>query len=133
MIVVYIAGPYRASTPWEVERNIRRAEELAYEVASLGCVPVCPHSMYRFFDRTLTDRAWLDICMELLERCDALLTVPGWEHSAGSRAEVDRLVGEDRKFVFHDLGKFMDWAHRVRAEDAMLEARHKKEKAKGTT
>jgi hypothetical protein len=27
MIRVYVAGPFRATTPWGVERNIRHAEE----------------------------------------------------------------------------------------------------------
>lgn len=30
MLVVYIAGPFRAASSWDRERNIRRAEEVAY-------------------------------------------------------------------------------------------------------
>ena len=29
MKLVYIAGPFRAPTPWQVEQNVRRAESLA--------------------------------------------------------------------------------------------------------
>lgn len=34
--VVYIAGPFRAATPWLVEANVRRAEEVALAVWRLG-------------------------------------------------------------------------------------------------
>ncbi len=39
MKCVYIAGPFRGETSWEVEKHIRHAEELAYEVARLGAMP----------------------------------------------------------------------------------------------
>lgn len=91
MIVAYIAGPYRASTPWELERNVRVAEALALEVAERGggkVIPLCPHSMYRFFDRTLTDEFWIGGTLELLRRCDLLVVTPNWRGSQGTLGEV---------------------------------------------
>jgi len=87
MKLVYIAGPYRADTPYEIERNIRRAEDLGLEVARNGAVPVIPHTMYRFFQDSLPDDFWLDGTMEILRRCDAILMGPQWEESAGSNSE----------------------------------------------
>lgn len=88
MKLVYIAGPYRADTPWEVERNVRRAEEIAYRVAEHGAAPMCPHANSRYFNGLFGDNFWLEATMEMLKRCDAVVTVGGWERSAGASAEV---------------------------------------------
>ncbi len=90
--LVYIAGAYRASTPWDVEQNVRAAEHLALCVARMGAVPVCVHSMYRFFDQAadLEPQYWLDATLEIMRRCDAVLVVPGTNTltSIGTRGEI---------------------------------------------
>ena len=50
MKLVYIAGPFRAPTPWGIEENVRHAERHAFEIAKLGAMPVCPHANTRHFD-----------------------------------------------------------------------------------
>lgn len=87
MKAVYIAGPFRADCPWSVEQNVRDAEIAALHLAESGYVPVCPHSMFRFFDKSLPDEFWLTACQELLTRCDAVLLLEGWQESKGSVAE----------------------------------------------
>lgn len=87
MKIVYVAGPYRGDSSWTVENNIRAAEEWAYMVAEAGHIPICPHTMYRFFNGTLTDEFWLMATQGLLLRCDAALFIPRWKLSAGSVAE----------------------------------------------
>jgi hypothetical protein len=102
MKVVFIAGPFRASTPWKIEQNIRKAETLSLEVAYAGFMPLCPHTNTRFFDGECSDQFWLEGTSELLRRCDALLTVKGWEDSIGARAEVTLAKGEKIP-IFHSL------------------------------
>lgn len=85
--VIYIAGPFRGANAWEVEQNIRRAEVLAFEVAKLGAMPLCPHTNTRCFDGTLTPEFWIDGTMELMRRCDAVLFTDEWERSVGARGE----------------------------------------------
>lgn len=85
---IYIAGPFRGSTPWEVEENIRRAERKALAVARGGDCPVCPHTMWRHFDKALPDEFWLEAAKLLLETCRGVVLVEGWENSAGTRAEI---------------------------------------------
>ena len=95
MKVVYIAGPYCAQTAWEVEQNVRNAECWALAVAQAGAVPLCPHTMNRYFFGAagLSDEGfWLPGMLELVGRCDGLLLIPGWEASAGARGERDRAV-----------------------------------------
>ena len=94
MKLAYIAGPYRGETGWHVESNIRTAENFGMMVAEMGAVPVIPHTMYRYWNGTLSDKFWLDATLDLLRRCDAILLCPGWGASEGSTAEkleADRL------------------------------------------
>ena len=86
--VVYIAGKFRAAHQWDREENIRAAEALALEVWRRGMVALCPHTNARNFDGALPDSVWLEGDIELLRRCDALLTVDNWRDSQGARAEV---------------------------------------------
>ena len=108
MKIVYVAGPFRAPTTWQVEQNVRRAEEMGLEVARLGAMPLIPHTNTRFFDGELPDQFWLDGTMALLRACDAVMLVPGWERSSGARAERKDALA--RKVpVFSDLFALRQW------------------------
>jgi hypothetical protein len=94
MRVVYIAGRFTAGDSWQVENNVRIAENGAYLVARLGAMPLCPHTNTRHFHGTLTSEFWYEGTMELLRRCDAVYCVHGWERSSGAvreREEAERL------------------------------------------
>lgn len=86
---IYVAGPYRGENAWKVEKNIREAENFGYLLAELGAVPVIPHTMYRFWDGTLTAKTWLEITLSLLKRCDAVVMLDGWSNSEGSLGEYE--------------------------------------------
>lgn len=88
--LVYIAGPFSAPTREGVEENIRRATEAGIEVARLGLFPVIPHANtgHPEFERVQNYEFWCEGTMMLLEKCHAILMLPGWEKSRGSRAEL---------------------------------------------
>lgn len=110
MIAVYVAGPYRAKSGWLVELNIRRAEMVAFQVAECGAVPVCPHTMFRFFNGTQTDGFWINATLELLKRCDAILLLNDWEYSEGSRGERDYALKHNMPIFYqHDLSALYHW------------------------
>lgn len=94
MKIIYVAGPFRAPTAWDIEQNVRRAEAAALDVARIGAMPLCPHTNTRFFHGQLTDGFWLRGTLELLRRCDALyLYDPATEIlSAGTRVEVEEAL-----------------------------------------
>jgi hypothetical protein len=106
--VIYVAGPFRGKTAWDVECNIRRAEALALEVSRLGAMPLCPHTNTRFFNGEGTEQFWLDGTMELLKRCDAVVLTEDWERSSGARAEVE-MAKHLRLPVFRTLPDLSQW------------------------
>jgi hypothetical protein len=113
MIHVFISGPFRGLDTWAVTQNINRAEEIAFQVLSMGHVAVCPHTMYRNFDRTLTDAFWLEVGLELLSSCDCVLVCPGWEQSVGTLGEIAS-ARADNKPVFYSIEELREGATKIR-------------------
>lgn len=105
MKVVYVAGPYRASSAWKIAENIRDAERAGLLVARLGAMPLIPHANTAHFQGELTDDFWLEGTLALLKKCDAIFMGIGWEHSSGSRSELEfaKSVGMPHFFTFDSL------------------------------
>lgn len=110
MKVIYVAGPFRAATPWRVEQNVRRAEELALEVWKMGHAAICPHTNARFFSGEAPDEVWLEGDLAILKKCDAIIFVEGWKESSGSVVEHKFAVHRGIAFFYdlEDLGKFLN-------------------------
>ncbi|NWD65774.1 DUF1937 family protein [Pseudomonas sp. IPO3774] len=90
--VVYVAGPYRASSREKIADNISAARAVAVSTARLGWFPICPHTNTAHFDDELPDQDqfFLDGTLALMERCDAVVLIDGWRYSAGTLGEVHR-------------------------------------------
>jgi len=86
--LVYIAGPYRAPTPWGVRCNIRNAEDLAAKVHAAGMFAVCPHANSAHMEGVADDEHFLVGTLELMRRCDAVILTQNWRSSSGALAEV---------------------------------------------
>ena len=102
MRVVYIAGPFRGPTAWDIECNVRRAEEAALEVARAGAMLLVPHANTRFFHGQLDDKFWIDGTIALLRKSDAVLMIGEWTRSRGACGEQEeaKCIGLP---VFYDI------------------------------
>lgn len=89
MQVVYVAGPYRADTVAGIVENIGAAKKVAEKWWKDGFAVFCPHLNSALMDGIVPDEAFLAGDLEIMKRCDILVMVPGWEKSAGARAERD--------------------------------------------
>lgn len=87
--VAYIVGPFRASSAWGIEQNIRRAEEVALELWRIGYAVICPHTNTRFFQGAAPDVIWLNGDIEIMKRCDIVVAIEGYDKSEGSLKEVE--------------------------------------------
>lgn len=91
--VVYVAGPYKAPDPAGIREHIETAELGGCALMREGYDVVVPHTQSRIDGRgEFDDPRWVGATMNLMERCDAVAVLPGWEHSAGTIAEVDRAL-----------------------------------------
>jgi hypothetical protein len=106
--VIYIAGPFRGPHARIIEANVRRAEDLSWEVWALGAAAICPHTMTRFWQDSLPDDVWLVGDLAILAKCDGVLLTPDWSRSAGARAEFK--FAEERGIpIFYTLGELNGW------------------------
>lgn len=109
MRLIYIAGPFRAKDGWLVNANIHTAETAAALIVEDGrAFPVVPHSLGAHFDRTGTKTYWLDGTLEIMKRCDAVLTLPLWTDSQGARREVAQAMKMSMP-VFHSHDELFRW------------------------
>jgi len=113
MKVVYIIGPFRGKTHWQVYQNVQNAERLGLEVARRGAMPLIPHKNTENFDGLLTDEFWIEGTKELLCRADAAITVEAigidWRKSTGSVGEVEDMEKVLKRPVFHSLADLALW------------------------
>ena len=96
---VLIAGPYRSGTgddPAKMEANLRRLEEVAWPLFQAGhlpmigewvALPVWSSAGGGRPGDALYDRIFHPVAQRLLERCDAVLRLPG--ESAGADRDVE--------------------------------------------
>jgi hypothetical protein len=111
MKLVFVTGPYRAPSEWEVLQNIRRAEGLALELWAIGLAVRCPHKNTERFGGSLRDRVWLVGALEMVRRSDAVICVSDWEKSEGARAEVAlaRRVGIPVFYTAAEVAKWLEF------------------------
>jgi len=101
---VYIAGPYRATTRWGVECNIRIAEQHAMMIARFNAIPIIPHAMYRYFDGTMCDDFWIAATLSILKRCDVIVMLPNWKDSEGSKLEHEQAEADGLPIFYASEG-----------------------------
>lgn len=109
--VVFICGPYRGKTIWEVRENIRQAEEEALRWWKKGYVVICPHKNSALMDGGLglspeeEDRIWLEGSLELLRRSDIVVMTGKWNSSEGSLMELREARRLGKSIVYLSAGE----------------------------
>ncbi|HEY9060972.1 MAG TPA: DUF4406 domain-containing protein [Pseudobacteroides sp.] len=88
MKIAYIAGPYRAKTKLGIVLNIIRARKVAKKYWKKGYAVICPHSNSALFDGVVPDETFLDGDIEILNRCDVIVAIEGWQRSEGTKNEL---------------------------------------------
>jgi hypothetical protein len=89
-MIVYVAGPYRADTPEGVTKNIENARIVGIDLWERGFTVIVPHLNTAHFedDCACEDDEYLRGDLEILARCDAMVVLPGYENSSGTKNEI---------------------------------------------
>lgn len=102
-MLIMIAGPYtaNANTEEEKQRNLDVMNDAAYEVYKMGHTPVIGVNnglpvIVRANVKTKEEfgKVMMDICLELAERCDAILLL---KESPGANMERDVFIKNGKK------------------------------------
>lgn len=88
MLVAFVSGAYRSDTEAGVRRNIEAARSVAEQLWRAGFSVVCPHLNTACCGGIVSEETFLAGDIEILSRCDLLVTVDGWAQSIGSVGEV---------------------------------------------
>jgi hypothetical protein len=101
---VYVGGPFRGPTEYDVEVNVRRAVDLGVLIAEMGAVPVIWHSMYRHMQGTFSGPFLDEASWQILSTCHAMAVTVGLERARRSEgtAKDMQLCYELRIPEFYD-------------------------------
>ncbi len=86
---VYVAGPFRPSDSRSVAQHIGNARDLACRIWERGHYVFCPHLNSGFMFGLMDEACFLEGDLFILSLCDVIMCTGGWEHSAGTLAELD--------------------------------------------
>lgn len=106
-MINYLAGPYTSETKKQHEYNIGRLFAFYSLLIWQGNSPIiCPPLSSAGFDYSpieeISCTSFLNECMSLISVCDIVFFTPGWEESAGCRAEYDKALQGDKKIKLID-------------------------------
>ena len=99
MMVVYVAGAYRAK--WKIRQilNILKARKQSIKLWRAGIAAICPHTNTAFVDSI--DNYILPGDIEIMKRCDAVLILDNWRSSVGTQAEMKAAISKDIPIYFN--------------------------------
>ena len=92
-MLVYLAGPIRPKGDQTLESNINNAKSIALELWKKGYTVISPHANsdlpITLADKEVEALRWLNGDLDIIARCDAVVVLPGWEESAGTKGEIE--------------------------------------------
>jgi len=111
MQLIYVAGPFRADSLFDITINVSNAEYWGLQVAKHGHMPVVPHAnswkMYGAASESLSPMG-TRLLLSVRHGC---IFIPGWAESGGSLDEA--ALCKERKIPALDLDMYR------RKEDAL--------------
>lgn len=91
-MIVYLAGPIRPKGDQTLEGNVAIAKSVALELWKSGYTVICPHANsdlpVALAEKEVESSRWLTGDLEIVARCDAVVVLPNWEQSEGTKGEI---------------------------------------------
>lgn len=91
--VAYVSGPYSDASENVIWQNIYEARKVARELWLKGYAVICPHTNNLFMGGPdLRHDDFMEGDLELIDRSDVVVMLPGWENSTGAKMEYSHAV-----------------------------------------
>lgn len=104
--LIYVAGAYIGLLPEDVMFNIAKAEKASIDLIRNGWHVFTPHKntagYERYEDGHITKRTWIDMDLDILERCDCMYVLDNWRRSHGTREEMAFAYHNDIPIFFEE-------------------------------
>jgi len=116
--IAYVAGPYAGKGRFGIVRwfrqwrNILRARKVAYALWSRGYTVICPHTNTAWMDKACSRDWFLKGDLEILDRCDVMVLLPGWRNSEGTMGELKYAFDHGIE-VFNSVDALDKWTREV--------------------
>lgn len=95
---IFISGPVTGIKDYK--DYIKRFEAAEKELAEAGHTVVNPAKVNAGLPEGTTHRQYMDMSLQMLDMCDTIFMLEGWERSRGCNAELARAVGNRMTIVF---------------------------------
>ncbi|HET6487641.1 MAG TPA: DUF4406 domain-containing protein [Spirochaetia bacterium] len=115
MKYIYVAGPYSAATPEEIERNVWRAIDAGDEILKMGLWPMVPHEHHYWHARHKHDyKDWTELDLAWIRRCDGVYRMHGASPGADREVELARFLGIPIFTTMASLRALADGVRKIR-------------------
>lgn len=92
---IYISGPITGTTGYQ--ERFAEAEEKIY---AAGNIPVNPERVNRQLPEQTTHEEYMQTSIAMLDMCDVILMLPGWQESKGCNIEFEYAYEHGIHIVF---------------------------------
>ncbi len=103
MKVIYVAGAFRGTNAWIIHENTLKAEKAMVKLIGRGFAVICPHKMTENLQGLYPDQVFLDMCLEILKRCDAIYMLDNWKTSKGAQKELKLAIKLGKEVFYEEL------------------------------
>lgn len=97
---IYISGKITGTDDY-----MERFAEAERDLAKAGYEVVNPAKLDLIMPKTATHKEYMDMCITLLEMCDYIYMLHGWEQSKGANMELCKA----KELKMHIFYQPMDW------------------------
>lgn len=94
---IYISGPITGT-----DNFMERFEKVEQEYKELGHEVINPAKLNLLLPESTTHSQYMSMCYPMMDMCDTIVLMHGWEESKGAIMEIEYAIGKKLKIIDQD-------------------------------